>query len=128
MKVFAVGSLILGLASAAAVPQKVDYDGYQVIRLQVGDNLARVQSLIQTLSLSTWNGGPKTNSEVDIVVPAAVTEQFEADTAGLSSSVMHTNLGESIAQEANYPVYEGILDLLSFSSFKSLTVGYLQSW
>ena len=70
-----------------------------------------MQSLIKTLSLSTWNGGPKPNSEVDIVVPAAVTEQFEAGTVGLSSSVMHANLGQSIAQEENYPVYQGKLTL-----------------
>ncbi len=109
MKAFALNSLLLGLASSAAVTRKADYDGYQVIRLQVGDNLAKVQSLIKTLSLSTWNGKAKANSEVDIVVPAAVTEQFEADIAGLNSQIMHANLGESIAQEANYPVYEGTL-------------------
>lgn len=107
MRSLALNSLLLGLASAAVVKREANYDGYQVVRLQVGGNLTQVQNVIETLSLSTWNGGPKTDSEVDIVVPADVTEQFEADTAGLSTSVMHPNLGESIAREAAYPVYEG---------------------
>lgn len=109
MKSLAINSLLFGLASAAAVARNANYDGYQVIRLQVGSNLSKVQNLINTLSLSTWNGGPKPNAEVDIVVPAAVRERFESETASLSSSIMHANLGESIAQEANYPVYHGVL-------------------
>lgn len=108
MKAFALNLLLLGLASAVAVPQKSNYDGYQVIRLQVGNNLTQVQNTIKTLSLSTWNGGPKENSEVDIVVPPAVTGEFEADTAGVNSQVMHANLGESIAREADYPAYQGM--------------------
>ena len=116
MKAFALNSLLLGFASAAAVTRKADYDGYQVIRLQVGNNLTEVKNLIETLSLSTWNGGPKENSEVDVVVPPAVTEEFEAKTAGLSSQIMHANLGESIAGEANYPIYEGMFSLLQVPS------------
>ena len=108
MKTIVIKSLFLGLATAALVPRQANYDGYQVVRLQVGDNLARVQSLIRDLSLSTWNGGPKPNSEVDVVVPAGVVQQFDAQTAGLSSSLMHPNLGESIAREADYPVYQGM--------------------
>ena len=116
MKVFALSPLLLGLASSAAVTRKADYDGYQVIRLQVGDNLSEVQNIIKTLSLSTWNGGPKLDSEVDVVVPGAVAEQFEADTVGLSSQVMHANLGESIAREADYPIYQGRLGSFALSS------------
>lgn len=108
MKTLLLLPVLLSLASAALVPRQANYDGYQVIRLQVGNNLTEVQNTIKTLSLSTWNGGPKANSEVDIVVPPNVAEQFEADTAGLSSSVMHANLGESIAQETDYSNYRSM--------------------
>ena len=113
MKVFLLSPLLLGSALAAAVTRGANYDGYQVVRLQVGDHLAEVQRLIRSLSLSTWNGGPKSNSEVDIVVPPAVNEQFAADTAGLSFQIMHANLGETIAQEADYPVYQSMFVLPS---------------
>lgn len=108
MKSLLLTPVLLSLATAALVPRQANYDGYQVVRLQVGNNLTEVQNTIKTLSLSTWNGGPKPNSEVDIVVPPNVAEQFEADTAGLSSSVMHANLGESIAQETDYPSYRSM--------------------
>lgn len=124
MRNIALNSLLLGLASASVVKRKANYDGYQVVRLQVGGNLTQVENVIENLSLSTWNGGPKTDSEVDIVVPADATEQFEADTAGLSTSVMHTNLGESIAREASYPVYEGTLPFPPLWDVRGLTLHY----
>lgn len=107
MKSFFLASLVLGLVSAIVVPRKANYDGYRVIRLQVGSDASRVENIIQELSLSTWNGAPRDNSEVDIVVPADKYSEFESSTADLDSSVMHENLGASIARETNYPVYAG---------------------
>ncbi|KAL8802515.1 MAG: hypothetical protein Q9182_003755 [Xanthomendoza sp. 2 TL-2023] len=105
MKLFLLAPLILGLVSAVIVPRKANYDGYQVVRLSVGSDLPKVKNLIQSLALSTWNGGPKANAEVDIVVPADKVAEFQASTADLDKTVMHGNLGESISQETEYPAY-----------------------
>lgn len=105
MKSLFFASLVLGLVSAIVVPRKANYDGYRVVRLQVGDDVSRVKNIIQELSLSTWNGAPKDNSEVDVVVPADKFLQFESSTADLDSSIMHANLGASIARETDYQVY-----------------------
>ncbi|KAL8813124.1 MAG: hypothetical protein Q9223_007124, partial [Gallowayella weberi] len=105
MKLLLFASLVLGLVSAVIVPRKANYDGYQVVRLSVGSDLPKVKNLIQSLALSTWNGGPKANAEVDIVVPADKVAEFQASTVDLDKAVMHENLGQSIAQETEYPVY-----------------------
>lgn len=107
MKLLFLTQLILTLVSAVVIPRKANYDGFKVVRLQVGKDVSKVESLIQKLSLSTWNGVPKENSEVDIVVPADKVAVFESSTADLDSSVMHENLGASIAKETDYQVYTG---------------------
>ncbi|KAL8933706.1 MAG: hypothetical protein Q9216_006244, partial [Gyalolechia sp. 2 TL-2023] len=105
MKFLALASLVLGLVSAIVVPRKANYDGYRVVRLQVGDDSSKVKNIIQDLSLSTWNGAPRSNSEVDVVVPADQFSEFESSTVDLESSTMHENLGASIARETDYQVY-----------------------
>ena len=97
MKSAWVSSLLLGLASAIAVPQKVSYTDHKVVRVK---DTAEVQQWIQQYSLATW---VKQNGNVDVVVPPGVTALD-----GFDALVMHENLGESIAQEANYDVYEGM--------------------
>ncbi|KAL9035342.1 MAG: hypothetical protein Q9180_004914, partial [Flavoplaca navasiana] len=96
---------ILSLASSLIVPRKVNYDGYKVVRLSTGSSLAKVKTLIKDLSLSTWNGGPKENAEVDIVIPADKVTEFESSTADLAKTVMHENLGAAIAEEGDYSDY-----------------------
>ncbi|KAL8894456.1 MAG: hypothetical protein Q9207_008498 [Kuettlingeria erythrocarpa] len=105
MKLLLLAPVILSLVTAVVVPRKANYDGYKVVRLQVGDNLSQVKDLIQKLSLSSWNGSPKVNSEVDLVVPADQVADFDSSTANLDSSIMHQNLGASIAKETDYPLY-----------------------
>ncbi|KAI4212342.1 MAG: hypothetical protein LQ351_004912 [Letrouitia transgressa] len=105
MKLLYLTSLLFGVSLAVVVPRKATYDGYQVVRLSVGEQLPKVKGLIEKLALSTWNGGPKENSEVDIVIPADKLADFEASTADFVSTIMHKNLGASIAKEADYPIY-----------------------
>ncbi|KAL8720005.1 MAG: hypothetical protein Q9225_003076 [Loekoesia sp. 1 TL-2023] len=121
MKFLLLTPLIFALISAVVVPRKANYDGYKVFRLQVGKDLSKVESLIQKLSLSTWNGGPKENSEVDIVVPADKVTEFESSTADLDSSVMHENLGASIAKETDYQVYTKIVTIGSSLQGRPIT-------
>lgn len=105
MKLLLLAPLVCGLVLAVVVPRKANYDGYKVVRLEVGDNLSQVKDLIQKLSLSTWNGSPKANSEVDVVVPADQVANFDTSTADLDSRIMHQNLGAAIAEETDYPLY-----------------------
>src|SRR5947207_12144615 len=88
---------LFALASAVAVPGKVNYDGYKVVRLTVGNNVAQVNDIIEKLSLSTWKGGPKANGFADIVIPPHQIQNFYESTAHMSTAVMHNDLGASIA-------------------------------
>ncbi|KAL8852109.1 MAG: hypothetical protein Q9221_003039 [Calogaya cf. arnoldii] len=102
-----LSTFLFTLVSSLIVPRKVSYDGYKVVRLSTGSSLPKVKTLIKDLSLSTWNGGPKENAEVDIVIPADKVAEFESSTADLAKTVMHKNLGAAIAEEsdsANYRV------------------------
>ena len=99
MKAFLVSSLFISLACAIAVPGKVSYDGYKVVRLH---SSAQIKSMIQGLALKTWNGAAKDDGEVDVVIPPSV-HAFD----GMDMEVMHENLGASIAEEAKYDAYAG---------------------
>ena len=77
--------LFFSLVASVAVTRKANYDGYQVVRLQVGEHLDQVENLINDLGLSTWNGGPKEDSTVDVVVPAAAVNTFTNEVTGESS-------------------------------------------
>jgi carboxypeptidase A4 len=105
---FLAASLAIGLASAAAVEKKVDYNDYKVYRVDVGEDRSKLGSVIEKLGLSTWKGKVDTSSVVDVVVPPASILQFEAGTQGLSSKVLHENLGASIAEEQTFGVYAGV--------------------
>ncbi|KAL8728508.1 MAG: hypothetical protein Q9166_005330 [cf. Caloplaca sp. 2 TL-2023] len=118
MKFFLLAPFFLTLASAIVVPRKANYDGYKVVRLSVGSSLPQVKSLIQNLSLSTWNGGPMENAEVDVVVPVDKVAEFEYSTKELGKTVMHENLGASIAEETDYPDYRlGSANISWFNSY-----------
>ncbi|KAI4142983.1 MAG: hypothetical protein LQ341_003058 [Variospora aurantia] len=105
MRLPLLAPLALGLVSAIVLPRQANYDGYKVVRVEVGDKVAEVEKLIQKFALSTWNGGAKAHSEVDVVVPADKIAEFDSEAAGLDSSIMHENLGSSIASEAEYQKY-----------------------
>ena len=107
MKFLLAIPFLSALASAAAIAAKADYEGYQVVRLAVGADVAKVDALIEDLSLSTWNGNAKANSAVDVVVPKDKINDFKKTTGDLQPQVMHENLGASIAQESDYAEYRG---------------------
>lgn len=105
MKLLLAFLYLLAFVYAAAIPGKVSYDNDKVIRLGVGDNLSKVNDLLRELSLSTWNGAPKANGNVDVVVPESQLKAFKDSTAGMETQVMHENLGASIAKETAYDKY-----------------------
>lgn len=108
MKLLLAFSYLLALVYAAAVPGKVSYNNHKVFRLEVGDKLSEVNDLLRGLSLSTWNGAPKADGHVDVVVPEYQLKAFKDSTANMDSQVMHENLGASISKETDYKEYIGI--------------------
>ncbi|KAH8899090.1 zinc carboxypeptidase [Thozetella sp. PMI_491] len=116
-------SLLLSLpcfAAAAAVQQaKVSYDGYKVFRVAVGDEVAKVNGIVEKLGLTTWKGAPRANAMADIVVPPAQLEAFNAEIGDMQSITMHEDLGASIAEESNFGVYAAAASVNStwFSSY-----------
>ncbi|KAH7020770.1 uncharacterized protein B0I36DRAFT_252034 [Microdochium trichocladiopsis] len=95
---------LLGLVSAAALqPRKVSYDGFKVVRVPVGMDASKVTDIVSQLGLSTWKGAPQAGRFADIVVAPEKFDAFTKATQGMEVSVMHENLGESIAQESEFP-------------------------
>ena len=99
--------LPLGLGlSATAVFAAANYDGAKAIRILIGDDVIPVIDAISQLDLPVWKGisdegVPKTNSNVDLVVPADKLEKFHEIVGGLGTEVMHEDLGASIAAESS---------------------------
>ncbi|EKG09239.1 Peptidase M14 carboxypeptidase A [Macrophomina phaseolina MS6] len=106
MKPLALSFTFLTLASAITTnTKKVDYDGWTVHRINVSSNGARLSELITKLELQTWKGHPETSKIVDVAVSPAALQDFQSSTQEWDTKLMHLNLGESIAVEADFPVY-----------------------
>ncbi|KAE9580392.1 Metallocarboxypeptidase A-like protein [Colletotrichum fructicola] len=109
MKSLAVLSTTFAAASAAAVAgassQRVSYDGTKVFRVSVGDEVDRVNGVINKLQLNTWKGVPRAGALADIVVPPEQVDEFNAEISGLNVTTMHEDLGLSIADESSFSVY-----------------------
>lgn len=105
MKFLAISLATLSVASAAAVNGKVSYDGWKVFRVTVGDDSAKLSSVMNKLQLSTWKGKVASSSVVDIPVPPLQVLEFESSIKDFSSLVMHEDLGASIAQEEVFETY-----------------------
>ncbi|KAK3309410.1 carboxypeptidase A2 [Chaetomium strumarium] len=113
---------LLAVASAAAVEssQRKSYDGYKVFRLKVGEDVAKVNNIIDTLGLTTWKGKPRVGAAADIVVPPSQVDAFEAEIKGMEAVTMHEDLGASIADESNFSVYAaGSANITWFNSYHS---------
>jgi hypothetical protein len=116
-----VSSSLLALSSAAAVqpPARKSYEGYKVFRLAVGEDVAKINNVIDGLGLATWKkihpGG-----RADIVVPPSQVSAFEAGTAGMGVVTMHQDLGASIAEESTFRAYAaGSANVTWFNSYHS---------
>jgi carboxypeptidase A4 len=59
------------------------------------------------LQLELWKGKPASSDVIDVMVPPSAIDDFEASTADVETSVMHDNLGLSIAYENRFSVYAG---------------------
>ncbi|OLN88091.1 Metallocarboxypeptidase A-like protein [Colletotrichum chlorophyti] len=109
MKSLSAFSAIVAAASAASVAggssKRVTYDGTKVFRLSVGDEVDRVNGIVNKLQLSTWKGAPRAGAFADIVVPPTEVAAFKAEIAGLNVTTMHEDLGAAIADESSFSLY-----------------------
>jgi hypothetical protein len=91
--VFLYISLVVGLV--ARDTGIVSYDGYQVYRVNTGNQASAVKAKLSGLTFETWNDDSK---HMDIVLPPDEIAAFKA--LGLKTYLMHSDLGKSIATEA----------------------------
>ena len=102
---------LITAAAMAGAKQRVTYDGDKVLRIATENNVAPLQNIIDSLALPTWKGVtagiPKANWHVDLVVPKDKLEEFNTMSAGMNISIMHDDLGVSIAAEAEFEPYAG---------------------
>ncbi|KAF2264223.1 hypothetical protein CC78DRAFT_464034 [Lojkania enalia] len=116
----------VGLASAASVAKKVNYSGFKVYRVNVGDNAVKLGEVVSSLQLETWKGKVASSKVVDVMVPPSEVEQFEQSTQELDTELMHEDLGASITEETNFSVYAAGLAPNStwFNSYHSIADHY----
>ncbi|KAJ2965442.1 hypothetical protein NQ176_g10612 [Zarea fungicola] len=105
MKAFVVQPLLLTLAVAASVPQSVSYDGHKVFRVPVHDDGAYLQSVVDKLDVSVWQPPSKKGAFADIQVAPHLVKAFEAAMSGHELITMHDDLGQSVKEEAIFPIY-----------------------
>jgi hypothetical protein len=98
MKAAIIASFLLPFTASVALPRpdKVDYEGYKVFRLNTEHGLAQVQEKLSSISFDQWN--TDTSRHIDISVSPEQLAAFEA--LGLDFHVMHENLGRSLAEES----------------------------
>jgi hypothetical protein len=96
----AISSLLTLAAVTTVSAERVSYDGYKVVRLSVGREIERVNSIMATLGLTTWKGAPREGAKADIVIPPEAIAAFTAQTVGMDAVTMHEDLGASIAAES----------------------------
>lgn len=95
---------LLAVALAAVPPPVPDapvpYNGHKVYHVMVGTKAKIVTEEIEKMGLSFWKRPRGDGSFTDVVVPRELDEQFHAAFNGFDMTVMHENLGESIAKES----------------------------
>ena len=86
---------------------KITYEGFQVIRISIEDNLALVEGLIDQLELPTWGGALQENRFVDAVIPPENRDEVISTLEGddVEFVYLHEDLGASIAEQEDYPEY-----------------------
>lgn len=105
MKFLAGLALVLPLASAAAVTpleKKISYDGFKAFRISTHNDAASIKKKIANIAAIPFN---LDNSEhLDVAIPAGDVSKFEK--LGLETSVLHEDLGATIAEEGKFTPYE----------------------
>jgi zinc carboxypeptidase len=88
--------VILSLVASVAVADRVSYDGFKVFRLTPTPNLdvPALEAVLQAIEYDQWN---KDTNDLTIAVAPDQVPGFLS--LGLEATVMHEDLGQSIAEE-----------------------------
>ncbi|KAH7374418.1 carboxypeptidase A5 [Plectosphaerella cucumerina] len=88
--------VILSLVASVAVAERVSYDGFKVFRLTPTPNLdvPALEAVLQAIEYDQWN--KDTN---DLTIAVAPNQVAGFLSLGLEATVMHEDLGRSIADE-----------------------------
>jgi hypothetical protein len=94
---FALNFLWLSLATGATIhsPNASPHDGSRVYRVKAGRQAASVHKRLAGIASDYWD---QAHGNLDVVVPRHQVAAFEA--LGLSTRLLHADLGESIAKES----------------------------
>lgn len=94
---FAANFLWFTLAAGATMrsPVASPHDGSRVYRVKAGRQVASVHKRLASIASDYWD---QAHGNLDVVIPRDQVEAFEA--LGLSTRLLHANLGESIARES----------------------------
>lgn len=100
---------LLASASAAAVNQKVNYDGYKVFRVGTADQAAvdHLKSVSEKLGLQRWEAPLVPGAYNDFAVAPHQLDEFHKQVGDLKPKVMHEDLGHSITLESTPSTYAG---------------------
>lgn len=128
MKTAAIQSLFIALAAAAAVQPKVSYDGHKVFRVPVVDDGSHVKSVLDKLNIHAWQQPSRKGAFADIQVAPKELDAFYKAMQGQQLTVMHEDLGQSIAQEGTYQSYAGMFYIPFFLSVGGILTTIIYSW
>jgi hypothetical protein len=94
---FGLNLLWLSLAAGATIrsPIATPHDGSRVYRVKAGRSIATVHKRLEGIASDYWD---QAHGNLDVVIPRDQIEAFES--LGLSTRLLHSNLGESIAKES----------------------------
>lgn len=99
MKLLQALPLVVPFASAVVIPradESISYDGYKVLRIATGSDLAAIEEKLASFSAEPWNRD--ISQHIDIALGPDQLADFEA--LGLNVTVMHEDLGADIAAES----------------------------
>ena len=100
MRSFLITSLLASLAASSIVvrsPDYITYNGYKVLRVKTGRQIAAVQKALSKVTYEKWNHD--IDRHIDILLSPDQFSTFES--LGLDFHTMHSNLGRSIHEESS---------------------------
>ncbi|KAI1940200.1 hypothetical protein LOZ66_002635 [Ophidiomyces ophidiicola] len=106
MKSFLVASTLLTSTLATAIPASpyAAYRGEKVFTVKTtNSNHARLQSIVNDLSLTAWEMPRKAGPPADIIVPQQKVRDFQKATEGMDVKVMYDDFANAIEAECAIP-------------------------
>ncbi|KOS20023.1 Metallocarboxypeptidase A [Escovopsis weberi] len=107
MKLFIpLSAFLVSAAAAVSIEVKVDYGGHKVFRVPVVDDVDRVNLVASQLDLQAWRPASAGSTAHFAVRPDKV-DAFNKALGDLKPTVMHHDLGASIARESSFDANSG---------------------